>query len=101
MPVASNVMPSSRAESSRFLSRSSARSNTAFKDGLSELRRGIAFGTPGGGGQDAAGVAAYRPDLAARVLDPQPGIVEDLAQELLHVTGVDPCRAEAGVDLAG
>ena len=72
-----------------------------FEDGLGEVRCGVALGAPGGGGQHGVGVAAHGPDLAAGVLDPQPGVVEDLAQELLHVPGADPGRAEPGVDLPG
>ena len=45
-------------------------------------------------------VAADRPDLPAGMLDPQPRVFEDLAQELLDVGRVDPGGAEPGVDLA-
>ena len=72
-----------------------------LQHGLGELRRRVAAGAPGRAGEDRGVVAADRPDLPAGMLDPQPRVVEHLAQELLDVRGVDPGRAEPGVDLPG
>ena len=72
-----------------------------FQDGLGELRGRVAAGAPGGGGQDRVPAAADGPDLAAGVLDPDGGVVEDLGEEVPDVRGVDPGGAEPGVDLAG
>src|SRR5262249_22759909 len=72
-----------------------------LQDGLREVRRWVAGGAPGGGGQDGAPVALDRPDLPAWVLDLDRGVVEDLAEELPDAGRVDPGRAEPGVDLSG
>ena len=45
--------------------------------------------------------AAHGPDLAAGMLDPDGGVVEDLGEEVPDVRGVDPGGAELGFDLAG
>ena len=70
-----------------------------FQDGLGELGCGVAGGAPGRGGQDRVPVAADGPDLPAGMLDPYGVVVEDLAQEVPDVGGVDPGGPEAGFDL--
>ena len=71
-----------------------------LQDGLGQRGSRVPAGAPGGGGQDGVIVPADRPQLAAGVLDLQPGVIEGLAQELLDVVRADPRRAQPGVDLA-
>ena len=51
-----------------------------FQDRLGELRRGVAFGAPGGGGQHAVGLPRTAQTCAAGMLHLQPGVIEDLAR---------------------
>ncbi len=72
-----------------------------LEQGLGEVGGGVALRAPGGQGPDAVLGAFDVPDLAAGVLDVDPGAVEQFAEELLDDVGADPRGAEAGVDLAG
>ena len=69
------------------------------QDRLGQLRRRVPGGAPRGGGQHAVLGALDRPDGPAGMLDDQPAVLEDLAEELLHVAGADPGRAHLRGDL--
>ena len=67
-----------------------------LQDGLRERGGRVPAGAPGGGGQHAVPVAADGPDLPAGMLHLHVRVLEDLAQEVPHVAGVDPGGAEPG-----
>ena len=71
-----------------------------LKDGLGQMRGGVAPGAPGRSCQDPVRGAFHRPDLPAGVLNLDAAVVQELAQELLDIGSIDPRRTHARVDLS-